>query len=541
MDMTEKRIYYSRDCFGKFGWFGRFREKVNFSLLFSFPFPLLFLSISLSLSLFFLLSHTLFSCSKEREKIEKGEYDRTLRVDLETHAFPDGETFVFSADFISGLQPERTLRVFAVGHRIDLKKDFENEETYFLSYKKFMDFLKPYFSRTYKNLVVFEEHAGLPLLFAGERGKEARNQSSSTSASLYLFISWREAIEYYGQKFPSIATMQARLIFVSLTDTLWRFFFNTFSRLAKEYSVWIVSCQNTPYPEIKKRSWNEDPELAQKLVDESVSDKTYFYEAESPEIWNTCFVFSPEGDIVHKTRKVNLVPTEKNDLQFSSGRYEELEVFRIPGTEVDICIGISLDAFVPEYIKILDEKGCDIFLQPDANAGAWASVGGLGRWQPDEWTSSTIGSIQTNYFWGCMNPHEKLFEIAQEGGECEFMRIDITWRKSIVYNVNPMMTGNLFEVSFDGQSAITGRDKRARRDINYVGLPPLDEMKEGGEKRFPEGGFILLGPWRFDVPKNLPLEEQREKLMELQKTLFQGGENENKYLSTVLGADLYVP
>ena len=478
---------------------------------------------------------------EDEEKREKAEFDKTTRIEIGEYAFPDGETFVFGADFISGLPPDRTIRVFAVGRRFDLKKDFQNEETYFMSYKKYMDFLKRYFSGVYENVVVFEEHAGLPLLFSGKRGENAREQTTTLSASISLISSWQDAIGYYREKFPDIATLQGRLLFIALTDMLWRPFFNTFSRLAKDYSVWVVACQNTPYPHIKKRNWEDDPELAQKLVDESVEDKTYFYEAEKPEVWNTCFIFSPKGEIVHKTRKVNLVPTERSDLQFSSGKYEELEVFRIPGTEVDLCIGISLDAFVPEYIKVLDEKGCDVFLQPDANGGAWAWEGGLGKWQPDEWVSSTIGSLQTKYYWGCPNPHEKLFEYLQTKEGCEYERINISWTKNIVYNVNPMMTGNLFEVSFDGQTAITARgDERAKRNINYVGLPPLSDMMEGGEVRFPEGGFILLGPWRFDVPSDLPIEEQRRKLKELQKTLFQGGENENDYLSTVLGADLYI-
>ena len=54
---------------------------------------------------------------------------------------------------------------------------------------------------------------------------------------------------------------------------------------------------------------------------------------------------------------------------------------------------------------------------------------------------------------------------------------------------------------------------------------------------FEEGGFILLGPWSFDLSSLTP-EEQQNKSRELQKTLYQGGENEEKYLSTILIADL---
>jgi Predicted amidohydrolase len=291
-----------------------------------------------------------------------------------------------------------------------------------------------------------------------------------------------------------------------------------------------------PLPLFGKSSRNsKDGFPISAFVDEVVKDKSYFYVATTSDVWNTCFVFSPQGEIKHYTRKVNLVPTEKIELQFSSGTYEELSVFRIPGTEVDICVAISLDAFVPRYIQELDSKGCDVLLQPDANSGAWATDGGLGYWQPLEWLGSTMGSIQTKKYIGCPNPHEALF-LKTGGVKCNFQEIAIN-SKSIKYNVNPMMTGNLFEVSFDGQTAITGRDKRAKRDINYIGLPKLQDLTFEGKIMFEEGGFILLGPWSFDLSSLAP-EEQQNKSRKLQKTLYQGGENEGKYLSTILIADL---
>lgn len=439
-------------------------------------------------------------------------------------------------DFVGNLEPRKTVRFFAVGHRIDIKKHLENEQTFYESYKKYMDIIKPYFSRRYINFVVFEEHAGLPLIFFGERGRTAREQAKKTiDAAFYIFLKFSQAVSYYTKKFPDVSTLQGRQLFLALTDTTWRVFYNTFSSLAKEYGVYVASCQNTSYPAIEKKSSGD----IEKFVDEVIQDRTFYYEATTSDVWNTCFIFSPDGQIVHKTRKVNLVPSEKNDLQFSSGRYEELEVFRVPGTDLDVCIAISLDAFVPDYIRILDEKGCDVLLQPDANAGAWAGMGGLGYWQTYEWIVSTLGSIQTQYYVGCTNPHVALFLEGRER-RCDFQKIQISWKKSILFNVNPMMTGNLFDTVFDGQTAITGRDGRARRNINYIGNPPIDEMKFNGELNFPEGGFIVLGPWSFDINNTLSLEEQQRIAREYQSSLSQGGQNENKYISTVVGADLSV-
>ncbi|MCS7213863.1 MAG: hypothetical protein NZ927_06555 [Candidatus Calescibacterium sp.] len=476
------------------------------------------------LRILFSLVLVLFFCSQKDDK-KKGASLNEFR----THG---DEKIAVIFDFNDNLDASKTVRFFAVGHRFDLKKDVVDEESYYQSYKKYMEIIKPYISKRYKNVVVFEEHAGLPLVFFGENGRNAREQAKSVlQASILLMGKIGSAISYYTDKFPEIDGMQGRQIFLALTDTLWRVFYNTFSSFAKEYGVYVVSCQNTPYPYLDKKNFTSGSE---KFVDPVVEDKSFYYEATTSDVWNTCFIFSPQGDIVHKTRKVNLVPTEKNDLQFSSSSYEELEVYRIPETPIDVCIGISLDAFVPEYIRTLDEKGCDVLLQPDANSGAWAGLGGLKHWQTYEWLASTMGSIQTEYYVGCTNPHIALFE----GKGCQFRKIDITWKKSIAFNVNPMMTGNMFDTSFDGQTAILGRDKRARRDINYIGNPPLDEIKFDGLQSFKDGGFIILGPWTFDIDKNLPIEEQRKKAVEYQSSLSQGGSNENMYISTVIGTDI---
>jgi hypothetical protein len=484
-----------------------------------------FLVSVLSFSFMFILDY----CKKE-ESI-KGE--DTTKVE---GTFENGDKYVIMRRFEENLNPQKTVRFFAFGHKFTLK-DVETEESYFQSYAKFAELAKPYISKKYENVFVFEEHAGLPLLFFGKRGKNAReNALNSTQAAVFLSAEFQNAAAYYVSKFPEISTFLARQLFLAATDTLWRVFFDTFSKIAKDYGVWVVSCQNSPYPYLEKVQENsKDGFPISAFVDEVVKDKSYFYVATISDVWNTCFVFSPQGEIKHYTRKVNLVPTEKIELQFSSGTYEELSVFRIPGTEVDICVAISLDAFVPRYIQELDSKGCDVLLQPDANSGAWATDGGLGYWQPLEWLGSTMGSIQTKKYIGCPNPDEALF-LKTEGVKCNFQEITIN-SKSIRYNVNPMMTGNLFEVSFDGQTAITGRDKRAKRNVNYVGLPKLQDLTFEGKIMFEEGGFILLGPWSFDLSSLTP-EEQQNKSRELQKTLYQGGENEGKYLSTILIADL---
>ncbi len=492
-------------------------------------FPTLFLSASQFIIFAFSIAILLIYCGVS---IDKTKENKIKNVQIEGN-FPNGDKYIFLGNFVDGLPTGETVRFFAVGHKFNLNEDVVDEKSYLNSYKKYMEIIKPHLSTRYVNFVVFEEHAGLPLLFFGKRGAGIRENANNTiQAAVQLISKIQSAMSYYSSKFPEVSTMQGRLVFLALTDTLWRVFFNAFSSLAKEYRVHILSCQNTPYPYIEKVNGYDS-----NFVDDMVEDKTFFFKATTSDVWNTCFIFSPAGDIVHATRKVNLVPSEKNDLQFSEGRYEDLSVFRIPGTSVDVCVGISLDAFVPEYVKVLDELGCDVFLQPDANSSSWASKGGLGYWQPLEWLSSTMGSIQKEYYVGCTAPHIKLFE-----GKCNLSKIEVSWTKNIIYNVNPMMTGNLFDLQFDGQTAITGIDKRARRDINYIGVPPLDELFFDGDLSFKVGGFVIMGPWTFSTDDFAPgvtdIDIVREIAREWGERLGLGGDMENMYISTIVSADL---
>ncbi len=90
-----------------------------------------------------------------------------------------------------------------------------------------------------------------------------------------------------------------------------------------------------------------------------------------------------------------------------------------------------------------DALGVDVMIQADANPGPWAAYtdpaqGGTGAWQPLEWMGSTWRAVA-----------------------------DPT--VSFAYNVTPMMTGNLLDLMFDGQSSITARGAAAGPVPRFVG------------------------------------------------------------------------
>jgi hypothetical protein len=159
----------------------------------------------------------------------------------------------------------------------------------------------------------------------------------------------------------------------------------------------------------------------------------------------------------------------------------------------------------------LDALGTNLVMQDEANPGMWATPG---EWQPLEWMSST---------WRAAADPTVDFD----------------------YNVTPHMVGNLADLVFDGQTAITQRGLKgprgarpAKARCNYVGnakLRPEDPAQYevyAGPKR----EFLGLAPWV--VP-----DASRDTLRDVGAALAPGSglPRENDYLETAVVADLPYP
>jgi hypothetical protein len=123
-----------------------------------------------------------------------------------------------------------------------------------------------------------------------------------------------------------------------------------------------------------------------------------------------------------------------------------------------------------------------------------------------------------------------------------------TWRAaadptvSFDYNVTPHMVGNLADLPFDGQTAITQRGlrgpKRGAESCNYVGdssflgSDPAAYRPYAGPKR----EFLALAPWAAR-------DGSRERLRAVGDALApgSGSPRENDYLETAVIADLPFP
>jgi hypothetical protein len=398
-------------------------------------------------------------------------------------------------------------------------------------------YVVPHRSRKEPNVVVFNEDVGLVTAATGSRGAAARAVATSplvpscepqgipcrTLATIAaLDAGYAIPLAYYRVKFPAMGVLSQA--FVATTDTQVRSFVDTFGDLARRYGIYLLaSADLPPYRESSNPldvAALADPDGARASRPKSV------YVATSAAVHNRAFLWAPDGNVVRTNDKVPLTSIE-NELGLTPGpatgpqAIANLTPYAIPHTKARLGIATSLPAFAygpatttdpcanvaVTYMRCLDRLGANVVLQDEANPGRWAGAGSQDPWQPLEWMTST---------WRAVSDPSVRF----------------------LYNVTPMMVGNLADLAFDGQSAITQRGATRGPGCQYVGdaaqqaEDPAAFAPDAGPKR----QFVAMAPWVMpDGP--------RAQLRATGAALAPGSGSplEDDYLETALIADLTFP
>ena len=438
-------------------------------------------------------------------------------------------------------------RVFAM----QPKQELRNVVTYAAFRRKIECMIRrdvvPRMARGRPNVVVFNEDIGLMTIGTGPRAAGARatlaggtpascrGQASPCSA-LFALNTITEAygsqLAAYQRRFGELPGLSGG--FVAVTDTFARGWMTTFSDLAKRYGVYMVGSntqtrfrESTSAKDIKTFA---DPDV----------HATSAFVATGPQVYNETFLWGPKDvrrsgatplrNVVASNRKVPLTPLEQA-LSLTPGPASgaaataNLRPYRIPGTSARLGFATSLPAFIygdppagtdpcsdtsTYYMRCLDRLGANVVIQADANPGVWTGPDGdmIELWQPLSWMTSTWRAVA--------DPSV-----------------------SFAYNVTPMLTGNLADVAFDGQTAITQRGTTAGPGCHYVGnavwVPGEDRpdlMDAAGDKT----QFVAIAPW---VAPDGP----RADLRAIGDQLLQGSGSalENDYVETAVVADLPFP
>ena len=119
-----------------------------------------------------------------------------------------------------------------------------------------------------------------------------------------------------------------------------------------------------------------------------------------------------------------------------------------------------------------------------------------------------------------------------------------TWRAAadpdvkFAYNVTPHMVGNLADLAFDGQTAITQRGLSTSRSCTYVGnaFVPAEDPADVRGNAGPKKEFLAIVPW-------VGLDGPRAELRSVGARLAPGSGDalENDYVETAIAADLPFP
>lgn len=432
--------------------------------------------------------------------------------------------------------PNARLRVFTIGYRIDIT-DAESYDTWRQAMRCLVETeVLPYRKAGVPTLVVFPEDIGLPTIAVGARGATVRAQAQSplgsinpdvplgmAAALVQLNVAYAPQIAAYQLRFPLVDVRKQP--FLAATDTFVRAFSKTFSDIAKDYGVYVVAGNN----QAKYRATHNPLEVAL-FADPAALPTDTAYVATDSRVTNTTFLWGPqdsnpsaapfERNLLARNEKVPLTDMEKDILGldagpstgpaalaniapvsvagFKLGFATSLPAFqygydfgRRPAT-FDACADLSVS-----YVPCMDQLGTDVMIQADANPGKWATPAGSGAWQPLEWMGST---------WRAVADPTVGFK----------------------YNVTPMMTGNLFDLVFDGQSAITGRGKLTspKRYVGNATAAPTDPSAYGvyaGDK----SEFLALSPWAYADGPREQLTAEADDLA-----------SSNAYVESVLYADL---
>ena len=381
-------------------------------------------------------------------------------------------------------------------------------------------------------LVNFPEDVGLVAGLIGSRGALARratiHNGGSTAAFGSLIIKYDPQIQYYLSRFPGEAPV--RYLLLAETDTFYRAFYETFRDLARTYHVYLTATVNVA--PARRVAATDQPDLVALLRDpDEAQTRDYAYVAQSAQVVNTTFIFDPDGSVLiaaadgtvvrspeetggllrGSLNKAYLTEVEEDTLPLAFGRVQDLDLVDTPvGRLASV---ISKDAWMIDVNDRYEAKGANLILQPEAFS-EWAYV--AAPWQPDGYKAGGFAQVQRN--------------------------------PSFLYNVAPCMTGNLIDVTFDGQSSVIGKRRK--------GVGPALAAQSAWIGQNPDPGFLSIAPWIMDDPgigdASLTLADRRGMLAAAGAHLLPGatpkcasitdfGACEGGYRESVIRADVELP
>ncbi len=147
-----------------------------------------------------------------------------------------------------------------------------------------------------------------------------------------------------------------------------------------------------------------------------------------PRVYNLAMTFAPTGTLLGVSKKTKLTPGLESRLGLSRGRLEDARPLHTPAGRVGVAI--CLDAFFESVVSHFDGLGTQILVQPSANFAPWN-----GRWSGGRGLSE--GEAWLRYG----------------------LRSQLQDRLNLVYGVNPMLVGELWDLCAEGRTSLVANHR----------------------------------------------------------------------------------
>ena len=385
--------------------------------------------------------------------------------------------------------PARRLRVFAVGHELQLSEG-QSYESYAAAFRAtVLAEVVPHLAADRPNVLVFPESVAFTAAFVGARGDAARAQSSAFGAYATLQAAMPAAFDHY------LALARdggiGRWILLAATDPIWRAFDRTFSAIARTHGVYVVASVDVgdvePAPDAQLAAVLGDPERPAGDAVAHVPDG---------KVYNQAVLYGPDGARLDRARKVYLTDPEHGDLGMTGHLPERvvLSTDLSAGELARMAALISRDAWMPDLQERAAAAGAELVLQHEAFS-TWTVPEPGAPWPADNLKRSG---------WAAVQKHPELRLAAA-----------------------PMLVGNFFDVPFDGQTFIAAQGAPASPRAALLAQDP-------------DTGWAAIAPWVVPEPAG-SLESRRAALRAVGEALLPGGASAGQYAAGTVWADLDLP
>src|SRR5713226_2718865 len=205
-------------------------------------------------------------------------------------------------------------RLIAVANRIQLQAAV-SEQSFSAELERIVGMALPHLAQDRPNLLALGEILGLPLALTGRRGYLPRFMHTSNVAISMLALGYARRMLHYRRVYSGISLVRALLL--SLSDIIYRPFVTTLSRLAAEHAIYLSASTIAPHVR-RSTSEREIRRLGQRQANE-------VYLPDSPGVYNTGFLWGPDGHLIGTTDKVFLTSNEISTLDLTPGDLDRVQ------------------------------------------------------------------------------------------------------------------------------------------------------------------------------------------------------------------------